>query len=147
MRELVLIAHIVTSFVAGIITGIILVRAIGGLLQRVSLSKKDVQLPFLATLLLYLQFILGTFLFVMYMLEFGSGEVAIYEEQMIKGRFWAVEHFILMVFTLVMSHVGWVFARSNHTPGLIFKKNFLYFGIACTMIMISMVMNIVRYAL
>ncbi|MBS2210505.1 hypothetical protein KEM09_03785 [Carboxylicivirga mesophila] len=147
MRELVLILHIITSLLACFITGTILVRAIGGLANRLQLNKLDVKLPFVATLLLYLQFVLGTFLFVMYMLEFGSGEVTTYAKQVVKGRFWAVEHFILMVFTLVMSHIGWVFAKSNHTPRLIFKKNFLYFGIACAMILISMAMNIVRYAM
>ncbi len=146
MRELVLILHIISSLLACLVTGTILVRAIGGLLNRIALNKLEVRLPFVATLLLYLQFVLGTFLFIMYMLEFGSGEVTTYAKQVVKGRFWAVEHFILMVFTLVMSHVGWVFAKSNHTPRLIFKKNFLYFGIACAMILISMVMNIVRYA-
>lgn len=146
MRELILILHIITSLLACIVSGIILVRAIGGLLKRFVLNKWDVKLPFIATMLLYLQFVLGTFLFVMYMIEFGSGDIEIYQQQVVKGRFWAVEHFVLMVFTLVMSHIGWVFAKSNHTPHLIFKKNFLYFGIACTMIVISMVMNIIRYA-
>lgn len=146
MRELILILHIISSLLACIITGVILVRAIGGLLKRFILNKLDVQLPFIATLLLYLQFVLGTFLFIMYMVEFGSGDIEVYKQQVVKGRFWAVEHFILMVFTLVMSHIGWVFAKSNHTPRLIFKKNFLYFGIACTMILISMAMNIIRYA-
>ncbi|MCU4155303.1 hypothetical protein J1N10_04910 [Carboxylicivirga sp. A043] len=147
MRELILILHIVTSVVACILTGIILIRAIGGLLGKFKLTKWEVQLPFIATMLLYLQFILGTILFVMYMIEFASGEMNVYQNQMVKGRFWAVEHFILMVFTLVISHIGWIFAKSNHTPKLIFKKNFLYFGIACAMIMISMAMNIIRYAI
>ncbi|MCG8582865.1 MAG: hypothetical protein MI866_23310 [Bacteroidales bacterium] len=146
MRELILILHIVTSVVACILTGIILVRGFGGLYLKFELKRLDVRLPFFATMLLYLQFVLGTVLFVMYMIEFSSGEINVYQNQVVKGRFWAVEHFILMVFTLVISHIGWVFAKSNHTPKLIFKKNFLYFGIACTMIMISMVMNIVRYA-
>ncbi|WP_430817318.1 hypothetical protein [Carboxylicivirga sp. RSCT41] len=146
MRELILILHIITSVVACILTGVILVRGIGGLYFKFKLKKLDVQLPFYATMLLYLQFVLGTILFVMYMIEFSSGEINVYQNQVVKGRFWAVEHFILMVFTLVISHIGWVFAKSNHTPKLIFKKNFLYFGIACTMIMVSMVMNIIRYA-
>jgi len=146
MRNLVLILHIVTSILACILTAIILVRAIAGLLNKVKFSAQDVKLPLVATLLLYFQLVLGTILFVMYMMEYSSGEMDLYQNQIVRGRFWAVEHFILMVFTLVISHIGWVFAKSNHTPRLIFKKNFLYFGIACTMIMVSMVMNIIRYA-
>jgi len=147
MRDLILVLHIITSAIACILTGIILVRAIGGVLNRINLSKKDVYLPFVATLMLYFQLILGTILFVIYMVEYSSGEVDLYENQIVRGRFWAVEHFILMVFTLVVSHIGWVFAKSNHTPKLIFKKNLLYFGIVCTMITVSMVMNIIRYAI
>jgi len=147
MRDLILVLHIITSAIACILTGIILVRAIGGVLNRINLSNKDVYLPFVATLMLYFQLILGTILFVIYMVEYSSGEVDLYENQIVRGRFWAVEHFILMVFTLVVSHIGWVFAKSNHTPKLIFKKNLLYFGIVCTMITVSMVMNIIRYAI
>ena len=147
MRDLILVLHIITSAIACILTGIILVRAIGGVLNRINLSNKDVYLPFVATLMLYFQLILGTILFVIYMVEYSSGEVDLYENQVVRGRFWAVEHFILMVFTLVVSHIGWVFAKSNHTPKLIFKKNLLYFGIVCTMITVSMVMNIIRYAI
>ncbi len=146
MRDFILVLHIITSVIAGILTGVILIRAAGGMLNRILLSKRDIQLPFVATLLLYFQLILGSTLFIIYMLDYGSGEVNLYENQVMSGRFWAVEHFILMVFTLVVSHIGWVFAKSNHTPRLIFKKNLLYFGIACTMIMVSMVMNIVKYA-
>ena len=147
MRNFILILHIITSIVACVITAIVLIRGIGGLLKKIQLSKKDVQLPLLATILLYFQLVLGTILFVMYMVEYSSGEIEVYQNQVVKGRFWALEHFILMVFTLVISHIGWVFAKNNHTPELIFKKNFLYFGIACTMILISMAMNIVRYAM
>ncbi|MBK3518921.1 hypothetical protein [Carboxylicivirga marina] len=147
MRELILILHIITSVMAYIITAIIVVRAIGGLYHKVTFKKLEVQLPFMATIFLYLQFVLGTVLFIMYMTEYSSGEIQVYQNQIVKGRFWAVEHFILMVFTLVVSHIGWVFAKSSYTPRLIFKKNFLYFGIACAMIMVSMVMNIVKYAI
>ncbi|GEM_PF-2930315 len=147
MKNFVLILHIVTSFVTCILTGIVLVRAIFGLLDRVILSRTDVRLPLITTLLLYLQLVLGTVLFVMYMSEYGSGEIEIYQHQIARGRFWAVEHFILMVFTLVVSHIGWVFARSSHTPQLIFKKNLLYFGIAFAMIIVSMAMNIARYGI
>ncbi|WP_430810591.1 MULTISPECIES: hypothetical protein [unclassified Carboxylicivirga] len=147
MRELILIVHIVASVIAAIITGIILVRAILGLYRGMPLTKAEVRLPLVATILLYGQFVLGTILFILYMLEFGSGQVNMYQDQMVKGRFWAVEHFILMVFTLVISHIGWLFAKNNHTPRLIFKKNFLYFGIACAMILTSMLMNVVRYVL
>jgi len=145
MRSFILVLHIITSVLAGVLTGVILFRSIAGILKQIPLSKKDVQLPFLATLLLYFQLILGTTLFVIYMIEYSSGEIDLYKNQVVKGRFWAVEHFILMVFTLVVSHIGWVFAKSNHTPNLIFKKNLLYFGIACAMILVSMGMNIVRY--
>jgi len=147
MRDLILVLHIVTSILAGVLTGIILVRAIGGLFNRITLSKSDVQLPFIATLLLYFQLVLGSILFIIYMVEYSSGEIDMYSNQVVRGRFWAVEHFILMVFTLVVSHIGWVFAKSNHTPKIIFRKNLLYFGIACTMIVVSMTMNIVRYAI
>lgn len=145
MRDFILILHIISSILAFATTLYIVIRAISGLAGKLSLSKKDIKLPLFATLLLYLQLILGTALFIFYMIKYSNGEIDLHQNRVIHGRFWAVEHFVLMVFTLVISHIGWVFARNNRTPRIIFKKNLLYFGIACSMIILSMVMNIVRY--
>jgi len=147
MRSFILILHIITSFITCGITLFILVRGVMGSLGRTQLKSIDVKLPLLATVFLYLQFVLGTTLYFFFMNEYAHGEVLLMVEAMANGRFWVVEHFILMVFTLVISHIGSIFAYNTKTPSILFKKNTLYFGVAFIMIVISMTMNILRHAL
>lgn len=118
-----------------------------GLIKNKSVSKIDVSMPLWTTILLYVQLALGTALFIFYMVDYANGEIDLLKKSALRSRFWAVEHFILMVFTLVVSHIGWVFAKNGKTPRLLYKKNLLYFGIACAMIMVSMAMNVIKHAL
>ncbi|MCU4176305.1 hypothetical protein [Carboxylicivirga sp. N1Y90] len=147
MRNAILILHIVTSILACIVTMVIVTRAIIGLIKKKSVSKFDVSMPLWTTVLLYVQLALGTALFIFYMVDYANGEIDLLKKSALRSRFWAVEHFILMVFTLVVSHIGWVFAKNGKTPSLLYKKNLLYFGIACAMIMVSMAMNVIKHAL
>ncbi len=146
MRNVILILHIAASILACVVTLLIIIRASIGLIKNRGTSKWDVKLPLWATLLLYSQLALGTALFIFYIVDYANGEIDLLKKTEMRSRFWAVEHFILMVFTLVVSHIGWIFARNGKTPRLIFKKNLLYFGIACAMIMVSMVMNVAKHA-
>ncbi len=147
IKSSILILHITTSVIACIITCIIFYRSITGLLQKKEASKWDVKLPFWTTVLLYAQFALGTTLFIFYMVDYNKGNIDLVKNSDFGSRFWPVEHFILMVFTVVMSHVGWIFARYSRSPKVIFTKNLIYFGVACLMIMLSMSMNVIRHAL
>lgn len=147
MRNVILTLHIISSILALAITLVIIIRALLGVFNKLELNVTDVRFPFIATLLLYLQLVLGSILYVFYIIDYSNGAIDMLAEASTGSRFWAVEHFILMVFTLVVAHIGWIFARNGKTPKLIFKKNILYFGVACIMIFISMTMNVVRHAL
>ncbi len=145
IQSIILISHIVSSILAGIITFIIIYRAIAGLAFKKEADTWDLKLPGWTTMLLYIQFALGTILFVFYMIDYANGTIDLLQGTGLRRRFWPVEHFILMVFTLVISHIGWIFARNSKISKLIFKKNLLYFGVVCLMIMISMMMNMLRH--
>ncbi len=144
MRDVILSLHIGTSIMACVVTFIILMRGILGSFQKVVLSALDVKLPFVSTFLLYVQFVLGTGLYILFMNNYAKGDLSRIVEAAASGRFWVVEHFILMVFTLVMSHIGWIFSRNTKTPLVIFRKNMLYFGMAFMMIVVSITVNFFR---
>lgn len=146
IRDGILILHIITSILAGLITLIIVFRATVGLIKKKEALTWDVKLPFWTTMLLYVQLALGTVLFVFYMIDYANGAIDMGRINELRGRFWAVEHFFLMVFTLVISHIGSVFARSSKISRHIFQKNLLYFGVVCIMILASMLMNVIRHA-
>nr|WP_321450072.1 hypothetical protein [uncultured Carboxylicivirga sp.] len=147
IRTIILILHIITSILACLVTCIIVFRAAYGLIKKTDVSDWDVKLPQWVTLLLYVQFILGSTLFIFYMIDYTHGQIDLMKRTELRSRFWAVEHFILMVFTLVISHIGWIFARQSKNSIIIYKKNLLYFGVACSMIMVSMAMNVIRHAI
>jgi len=147
MRNAILTLHIISSIMALAVTLVIIIRAFLGVFNKVKLTAKDVRFPFIATLLLYFQLFLGSILYVFYIIDYSHGAIDMLAEASSGSRFWAVEHFIMMVFTLVVAHIGWIFARNGKTPKLIFQKNILYFGVACIMIFISMTMNVVKHAL
>ncbi|MCU4166029.1 hypothetical protein [Carboxylicivirga caseinilyticus] len=146
IRNGILIFHIITSILACLVTLVIVFRAIVGLTKKADVTGLDVRLPLWVTVLLYIQLALGTALFVFYMVDYTHGEIDLLKRTELRSRFWAVEHFILMVFTLVVSHIGWIFARQSKQSVIIYKKNLLYFGVACAMIMVSMAMNVIRHA-
>nr|WP_319400459.1 hypothetical protein [uncultured Carboxylicivirga sp.] len=147
IRTIILILHIITSILACLVTCIIVFRAAYGLIKKIEVSDWDVKLPQWVTVLLYVQFILGSTLFVFYMIDYTHGQIDLMKRTELRSRFWAVEHFILMLFTLVISHIGWIFARQSKNSIIIYKKNLLYFGVACGMIMVSMAMNVIRHAI
>jgi hypothetical protein len=121
MRNFILTIHIITSFVACVVTLWVLIRGLLGYFGKVKLKKRDVKLPLVATVLLYFQLLFGTLLYIAYMITYSRGEIGLASNASTASRFWAVEHFILMVFTLVISHIGWIFAKSCKTPIIIFR--------------------------
>jgi hypothetical protein len=147
MRNTILVLHIITSFLAGILTIVVAARSILGIMKKWTVSSVDVKFPFYITILLYLQLLLGTMLYIFYIVNYSGGGIDVVQRSDSGDRFWAVEHFILMVFTLVISHIGWIFAKNGKTPELIFRKNRLYFGVVFVMILASMLMNIIRHAI
>lgn len=147
IRNTILTLHIISSIIALGVTLFIVVRALLGIMGKTKVAVTDVKGPLVATLLLYFQLLLGSVLYVFYIIDYSNGKIDRLSEAASGSRFWAVEHFILMVFTLVIAHIGWIFARNSRSPRSIFRKNILYFGVACIMIFISMIMNVVRHAL
>jgi len=52
-------------------------------------------------------------------------------------RFWALEHFVIMIFALFLSQLGWVFIRKSRLDLNKHKNTLFYFGISILLIFIS----------
>jgi hypothetical protein len=146
MREFILRLHIVSSTVLGLMALLLVVRSFFGYWRKRNLTKMDEKLPLWVLIMLYVQLFLGGVLYLYLLTDYSGSDLSAYALRRYNMRFWAVEHFILMAFTLVISHIGWVFARNCKTPEIIFKKNIIYFGAAFVMIVLSMTMNVIRHA-
>jgi hypothetical protein len=144
MRDIILILHIVSSCMVCLMTLILLIRSQVALSQNLPVSKIDYKMPFYILLFLYFQLLMGMLLFYFLISHHTSNSLKIAEHGRYWMRFWAVEHFTLMIFTVVFAHIGYIYNKNTRLPDIIYRKNRLYFGITFILICWSMAMNIIR---
>jgi len=147
MYSAILISHIVISIFLMILASYIVVRSIFGVLVKVYFSDfQDIKLPIVAVIFLYLELILGIFLYGIYINKLETLITQANANAYFSARFWAVEHAILMLFAIIFGHLGLVYAKNLEDDKQKFKKNLLYFGLSFVLIFISITMNMFRNA-
>jgi len=147
MYSAILISHIVISIFLMILASYIVVRSIFGVLGKVYFSDfQDIKLPIVAVIFLYLELILGIFLYGIYINKLETLITQANANAYFSARFWAVEHAILMLFAIIFGHLGLVYAKNLEDDKQKFKKNLLYFGLSFVLIFISITMNMFRNA-
>ena len=125
----------------------VLVRSIFGMVGKVSFSTfHDIKLPIVAVIFLYLELILGLFLYAIYINKLETLITQANATTYFSARFWALEHAILMMFAIIFGHLGLVYAKNLSDDNQKFKKNLLYFGLSAVLIFISITMNMFRNA-
>lgn len=135
--DLIIKTHgiISTAFTITAIT--ILVRSIRGWGLKKAYTKLDKNISVLFLVFMYIQLVLGILLyFVLGNQQSGaeSIEEAINQTSL---RYWALEHFIIMIFALFLSQIGWVFIRKSKLDLNKHKNTLFYFGISILLIFIS----------
>ena len=147
MYSAILIFHIVISVLLMILASYIVVRSLFGVMGKVRFSTfQDISLPIVAVVFLYLELILGVFLYGIYINKLETLITQVNANAYFSARFWAVEHAILMLFAIIFGHLGLVYAKNLEDDGQKFKKNLLYFGLSFVLIFISITMNMFRNA-
>jgi len=147
MYSAILIFHIVISVLLMILASYIVVRSLFGVMGKVRFSTfQDISLPIVAVVFLYLELILGVFLYGIYINKLETLITQVNANAYFSARFWAVEHAILMLFAIIFGHLGLVYAKNLEDDGQKFKKNLLYFGFSFVLIFISITMNMFRNA-
>ena len=144
MRNFLLVIHIVSSLLAFMLTLALVFRSYVALRKKLPLKKIDTTYPLWIVVLLYIQLILGFILFYYLINDYGANEERIASNGRYWMRFWAVEHFTLMIFTVVLAHIGYIYNKNSKTPQLIYKKNRLYYGITFILICLSLLMSVIR---
>jgi uncharacterized membrane protein YozB (DUF420 family) len=135
--DLVINSHIFVSTVFILIAIIVLVRSFRGWRQNTLYTKLDSNLSVIFLIFLYVQLILGVLLY--FVLGDKSGGASSLEEaaKQMSIRFWALEHFVIMIFALFLSQLGWVFIRKSRLDLNKHKNTLFYFGISILLIVIS----------
>lgn len=135
--DLIINIHGIISTVFTITAITILVRSIRGWGLKKVYTKLDKSISVLFLCFLYIQLVLGLLLyFVLGNQQSGakSMEEAITQTSI---RYWALEHFIIMIFALFLSQIGWVFIRKSKLDLNKHKNTLFYFGISILLIFIS----------
>ena len=118
-----------------------------GLLRNLKFSNLyDFLIPVFAVVLLYLELILGFFLYTIHMNKLEDFINQANANDYFSSRFWAIEHTILMLFAIIFGHLGLVYAKNLSSSVAKFKMNLLYFGLSFILILISLTMNMLRNA-
>lgn len=135
--DLVIRTHGFVSSIFTIIAIIIIYRSIRGWSFKKAYTKWDNNISILFLVFLYIQLILGILLY--FVLGNQTGGASNMEEaaQQLSLRFWALEHFAIMIFTLFLSQMGWIFIRKSQLDVNKHKNTVFYFGISILLIIIS----------
>jgi hypothetical protein len=117
---------------------ILLARSIRGLAKNRPYTRFDKFLAFAFIINLYLQLILGLFLFT----NLGTGLDFHYLEsgntEMVSKRLWPIEHIILMLFALFIANLGLIFSLQTKNSFSKFKIILIYYVISILLIAFSL---------
>lgn len=135
--DVVIAVHGLVSSVFTLLAVVLLIRSISGLSLKKPYTKWDNNISILFLVFLYIQLILGILLyFVLGNQSGGAPSMEAAAEQM-SLRFWALEHFVIMIFALFLSQLGWIFIRKSKLDLNKHKNTMFYFGISILLIIIS----------
>lgn len=146
MNELILNLHILSSIIPSILTLLILFRSVKGWMLKKDIQAFDLKLPLYVLIFLYLQLALGILLYFIHISDYRLIENAEQAVTAMNSRFWALEHFLMMFFALVLSHIGYIYSRHLKCSISLFKKNLLFYGMICILIMSSLTLNALRHS-
>jgi len=118
---------------------LLVVRSVRGISKKLPYTPFDKFLAVAFIVTLYLQLILGLFLFT----NLGTGLDFHYipneGSNMVSKRLWPVEHIVLMLFALFIANLGLIFSFQTQQSQSRFKKILIYYLIAVALIAFSLI--------
>ncbi|MCY1719809.1 hypothetical protein OU798_05615 [Prolixibacteraceae bacterium Z1-6] len=138
-HDTVKIVHYLISVSFLFFAVLLVVRSVRGISKRVPYKAFDKFLAVAFIVALYLQLILGLFLFT----NLGTGLDFHYMpnegSDMVSKRLWPVEHIVLMLFALFIANLGLIFSFQTRESQSRFKKILIYYTIAIALIAFSLI--------
>lgn len=121
-------SHIVFSTLFTIISILILFRSVTGYFKGKVYTGQDRVLSISYLALLYIQLVLGLLLY------FVLGDLSAKGSDSASFRFWALEHFVVMMFALFLSQIGWVLIKNSKQDTNKHRNTLFYYGISILLI-------------
>ena len=92
---------------------------------------------------LYIQCFLGFLLFFVFSDKAQGASSYIEADRQLSLRFWALEHFVVMLFTLILSQIGYIFIIKANSDLNKHKNTMFYYGLSLLLIFVSMSANLI----
>ncbi|MDF1546447.1 MAG: hypothetical protein P1P88_01405 [Bacteroidales bacterium] len=131
--------HVWSSAFFTIVALLLVFFAIKGLIFRNEYKKFNINLEYIYIGLLYLGLVLGITL---YFFVDSNEDVSKIPIEVLQKRhstaFWAIEHFSVMIFALLIAQIGKLFTSKAITSKDKFKYALFYYGIATCIVLASM---------
>ena len=130
--------HTSLSVIFVIISITSVVRFYFGWYKKLDFTKYDSLLAKALLVTLYLQMLMGVYLFYTKL-----SATIIIRNNSLEDRFWPVEHFFVMFFSILTAQLGYVYAKNLKSSEKKFKTLIIYYSISLVLVMFSLGMLLV----
>jgi len=138
MHQILITIHVWSSILFSFIAVVLILYAIKGILLKQEFTKIHIYLENGFIGLLYLGLVLGIILYFFLESDENIGQLSMEEAQeAISSRFWAIEHFSVMLFALMLAQIGKVFTLKAVNSKNKLKYALFYYGCATRITFIS----------
>lgn len=139
MHQIITNIHISANIVFSVIAIILFVLTLNGYLYSRIYTKRIVYLENIYIGLLYFGLFLGIILYFFFHQHPIGPDVSMEElKRQQNSQFWAIEHFSVMVFALMIGQIGKIFTLKAISDHYKYKYALFYYGIATLIIFVSM---------
>ncbi len=139
MHDLILKIHVGANIFFTLSAILLLISSTRGIILNLKYKKLNVYIENTYIGLLYFGLILGI---ILYFFADGSNELANKSIEELKiyynTRFWAIEHFCVMIFALLIAQIGRIFTRKALICKQKFKFALFYYGASTSVVLMSM---------
>ncbi len=139
MHNILVKIHVWSSAFFAIVAIVLIVLAIKGLIRKGEYKKVNLYLEYSYIGLLYLGLFLGIILYFFVDDSTQTAQKTIEElHKEHSSQFWAIEHFSVMIFALLIAQIGKLFTSKAITNLQRFKYALFYYGSASCVVLASM---------
>jgi len=103
--------------------------------RKYQFTKIDKYLALSLLSTLYIQMLMGIYLFYI-----KINSTIIIHNNSLEDRFWPLEHFFVMLFSILIAQLGYIYSQNLKKSEKKFKTLFLYFTSSFLLVMISLAM-------
>jgi hypothetical protein len=145
MYQFIIVFHVITSCIFVIIASYISTRSVAGWIKGWTYTKADNNLAIGLIGLLYLSLFLGI---ILYFFISDDAKVAGMDVQhamkRVSAKFWAIEHFSVMTFALILSQIGRIFTNNSVNNKIRHGYAAFYYGMATFFTIFSLVFYLIN---